>query len=173
MRIVEQSTETKNLLSNGSGVTSLPDAIPPGVGLIVRSGAGHFAVRMLHRPLVKSTYATTSSGELALTYAIDTTSKVVVEGADITPGVKSSRIKQALDSAIAGLQSGVATAMTISNARSLTFQKRPARKVTVADRVVRRYTALVVIFGSTRFYALFAPSGPSFDALASSFVALP
>jgi hypothetical protein len=173
LRIFEQSTTTRNLLPNGSGVASLPDAIPPGVGLIVRSEAGHFAVRMPHRPVVKSTYAVTGNGNLTLTYAVDTTSKVVVEGADISPAVTSSRVTRALDAAVAGLQSGVASTMTISDARSLTFQNRPARQVTITDRSGRRYTALVVIYGSTRFYSLFAPSGPAFDAFISSFVALP
>lgn len=173
LRIVQQSTATKSLLPSGSGVTSLPDAIPPGVGLIVRSEAGHFAVRMPHRPLVRSTYATTSNGDLTLTYAIDTTSKVIVEGADISPALTSSRVKRALDSAVAGLQSGVAAAMTMSDQHALKFQNRPARQVSITDRSGRRYTALVVIYGSTRFYALFAPSGPAFDAFVSSFVALP
>lgn len=173
LRIFDQSTSSKSQLASGSGVTSLPDAIPPGVGLIVRSETGHFAVRMPHRPLIRSTYASTSTGDLTLTYAIDTTSKVVVEGADIMPALTSSRVKRALDSAVTGIKDGVAAAMTINSTRSLMFQNRPARQVSIVDRSGRRYTALVVIYGSTRFYAMFAPSGPAFDAFVSSFVALP
>lgn len=173
LRIFDESTATRSLLPSGTGVTSLPDAIPPGVGLIVRSTAGHFAVRMPHRPVVKSTYATTSNGNLSLTYAVDTTSKVVVEGADISPAVTSSRVTRALDSAVAGLQSGVAATMVVSDSRALMFQDRPARQVSITDRAGRRYTAVVVIYGSTRFYVLFAPSGSAFDAFVSSFVALP
>jgi hypothetical protein len=173
LRIFDESTSSKSSLEPGSGVTSLPDAIPPGVGLIVRSPTGHFAVRMPHRPLIRSTYATTSTGDLTLTYAIDTTSKVIVEGADITPALTSSRVNKALDAAVAGLQNGVAATMTIRESHALRFQNRAARQVSIVDRSGRRYTALVVVYGSTRFYALFAPSGPAFDAFVSSFVALP
>lgn len=92
---------------------------------------------------------------------------------DVDPAITSSRIGPVLDSAVSTLETGVAAAMTSTDSSRVTFQDRPARQVTFVTRTGRRYTAVVVIYGSTRLYLLLAPSGPTFDAVASSFVALP
>jgi hypothetical protein len=93
----------------------------------------------------------------------------MVQGIDISPGVPSGQIEDFPHGVIAGLNNGGGT---ITRGFDTTFRGRPAYEVDYVQGG-STFTMEAVVYGSQRTYVIAAPSGPTFGALAGSFVALP
>jgi hypothetical protein len=155
----------------GSGVTAAdPTVIPPGAGVAYRSPAGHFGARFAHRP-VERTVPFSVPGVTFTGHAVgDPATGTAVEGVDISPGMSAATVDDFLDGAMHGLT--LSGALKLGSDTSTTFRGRPAREGHLTAGNGRSFTALDVVYGSERAYLLLAPA-ESFDALQSSFVALP
>jgi hypothetical protein len=155
----------------GTGVSpAAATAEPPsGPGQVYRSTDGHFAVRFLGQPVELNNTATDQALTLSFHTAADRPHGSVVQGIDLSPGVPGGETDNFLRAlvAAANLNGG-----TITGEFGTTFRGRPAYE---ADYVQngRTLTMEAVLYGSERSYVFVAPSGPTFDALTGSFVALP
>jgi len=143
---------------------------PPGPGQVYRSTDGGFAVRFVGAPVELDKTATTQVVTMSIHAMADRAHSSVVEGIDLSPDVPHGEIDNLLRGTIAGLTHAGGA---ITRESKSTFRDRPAYQADFAQSDGRTFPVEAVLYGSQRCYVLFAPSGPAFDALANSFVALP
>lgn len=140
-------------------------------GVVVTDRGGHFRVRMPSAPQKATEPGSFGGYEFHVHVDIVRSPYVaIVEGEDVTPALAPDAFEIVLRSAVSSFQSS--SGMTLVRDSPTTFQGHRGRKA-VLERAGARYEFLIFIYSGSQVYALFAPAGPRFAALAHSFVALP
>jgi len=141
-------------------------------GGVYTSQAGHFSARFSSVSSVET--ETQNGGDSGVSYtatvAADPTTASIVEGADLSRAITKAEESEFLHGAIFGAASG--DGATVSDQHAITFQGHKAVQASMVMHGIQ-VTVVGVIWGPRRFYMLFAPAGPTFTDLESSFVALP
>jgi hypothetical protein len=143
---------------------------PVSGGVEVTDTAGHFRVVMPAEP--QRTSEPGSFGNYKFNVhvaAVNDPYVVLVEGESITPALTSDAFTQVLDSAVSSFQTS--SGLTLVSQSDTTFEGHQGRQA-VLRRGATRYVFLIFVFSGSQVYALFAPEGSKFDALAASFQAI-
>jgi hypothetical protein len=144
-------------------------AVNGGVAVIDRGG--HFRVRMPSAPQKLTEPGSFGGYEFHVHVDIVRSPYVaIVEGEDVTPALTRDSFEITLRSAVSSFQTS--SGMTLIKESRTTFQGHRGRKA-ILERAGTRYEFLIFIYSGSQVYALLAPAGAKFAALANSFVAMP
>jgi hypothetical protein len=165
--VVARSTHPTDFPSAGSSTPSSPAPTPGGSGVLVTDDAGHFRVRMPAEP-TRNTEPGSFAGYTFNVHTAVVQSPYVagVEGEDITPALTPDSYDTVLRSAVSSF--GTAAGLTKLSEKDTVFQGHRGR-VGIFDRDGVHFEFLVFVYSGSQVYAMFAPEGEKFDALANSF----
>jgi hypothetical protein len=167
-----RSSHTHPALIAGNSVQNSPSAgTAPDGGVLYRSAAGHFAARFPKHPTEGTLTQSVQGVDIKAHFAADQPSRTIVEADDFSRAFPSDLMDQVLRRALVALTT--TSDLTLDNQTATTFQGRPARQAQYTSAKGSTLTALVVAYNSKRVYLLYAQSGPAFDSLRQSFVAIP
>jgi hypothetical protein len=140
---------------------------PGGSGVLVTDEAGHFRVRMPSEPTRDTQKGSFAGYTFNVHTAIIQSPYVAgVEGEDISPALTASSYDTVLRSAVSSF--GTSSTLTKVSESETTFQGHEGR-IGIFERNGDRYEFLVFVYSGSQVYALFAPEGDKFQALADSF----
>lgn len=146
-----------------------PASAPPGAGVVVVDRPGHFRVRMPGVPIKTSQSGSFGGARFTVhVAAVQSPYVAVVEGESITPNLPADQYDLTLRTAVASFRASIG--MSVVRQSNTTFQGHKGRKA-ILKRDGTTYEFLVFIFSGRQTYAMFAPAGAEFDALAGSFEA--
>jgi hypothetical protein len=135
----------------------------------VTDEAGHFRVRMPATPTRSDQPG--SFGDYTFNVhlvIVQSPYAAIVEGEDVSPALTSDTFDTVLKSAVTGFASS--SGLSKVSEKATTFRGHEGR-IAIFDRAGTNYEFLVFVQSGSQIYALFAPEGDRFDALAGSFEA--
>lgn len=140
---------------------------PGGEGVLVTDAGGHFRVRMPAEP-TRDTQPGSFGGYTFNVHTAVVQSPYIagVEGEDISPALTSSSYETILRSAVASF--GSVGGLTKVSDSETSYQGHVGRTA-IFDKDGERFEFLVFVYSGSQVYAMFAPEGAKFDALANSF----
>jgi hypothetical protein len=140
---------------------------PGGSGVLVTDAAGHFRVRMPAQPTRDTQHGSFAGYTFNVHTAVVQSPYVAgVEGEDISPALTSASYDTVLRSAVSSF--GISSGTTKVSETDTTFQGHHGR-IGIFEGDGSRYEFLVFVYSGSQVYALFAPQGAKFEALATSF----
>lgn len=148
---------------------SLSGSAPSGAGVEVVDEGGHFRVVMPAEP--ERTTEPGSFGDYTFNVHIASVTSpyvAIVEGEDITPALTSDTFDDVLRAAVSGFETS--SHLDLVSQSDTTFQGHKARQG-IFSHEGTRFVFLAFVLNGSQIYALFAPQGEKFDALAGSFQA--
>jgi len=145
--------------------TALPT--PGGEGVLVTDAGGHFQVRMPAQP-TRDTQPGSFAGYTFNVHTAIVQSPYVagVEGEDITPALSEDTYDTVLRSALSSFNTS--SGLTKVSESATTFHGHVGR-MGIFESNGERFEFLVFVYSGSQVYALFAPQGDKFQALADSF----
>jgi hypothetical protein len=142
-----------------------------GTGVHVIDTAGHFSVWMPAKPERTSSPGSYSGYSFTVHLAVVAAPYIaLVEGEDVSPAVRPAAFDGVLRSAVTRVSR--AADLRVISQSATTFEGHRARRA-VFERAGARFEFLTFAYSGSRLYALLAPKGARFAALAASFQPTP
>jgi hypothetical protein len=170
---------TPSILPSSPTTSSSPAVVVPSGagtiagrgGVLVTNAAGHFRVRMPSLPQRTDQPGSFGGYKFTVHIAIATTPYVaIVEGEDVDPPLGAATFESVLRSVVNGFRS--TSSMRLVRQSPTTFRGSAAR-IAIFAAGGMRFELMAFVYSGSRLYVLVAPPGRRFEALVSSFEALP